>query len=109
MGLLLHELVSNCCKHAFPGLRSGEITIVIASRRDRTKLVVSDTGQGLPPGFDYRQTSSLGLSLVHGLVRQLRGTCGERQVAQAAVALVHGNGGVLSAQATTILGGPATV
>jgi hypothetical protein len=27
----------------------------------------------------------------------------------AEVALVHGNGGVLSAQATTILGAPATV
>jgi hypothetical protein len=36
-------------------------------------------------------------------VRQLRGECGERQVKQARTALVHGNGGVLSAQATTVL------
>jgi len=30
-------------------------------------------------------------------------------VAAAEAAIVHGNGGVLSAQATVILGGPATV
>jgi hypothetical protein len=36
-------------------------------------------------------------------VRQLRGEAGERQVKDAEVALVHGNGGVLSFQATAIL------
>jgi len=42
-------------------------------------------------------------------VRQLRGDCGERQVAGAEVALCHGNGGVFSSQATVILGTDATV
>ena len=37
-------------------------------------------------------------------VRQLRGQAGERQVPGIHTALVHGNGGVLSTQATTILG-----
>ena len=37
-------------------------------------------------------------------VRQLRGGCGERQVADAKLALVHGNGGILSTHATLILG-----
>jgi acetyl-CoA acetyltransferase len=37
-------------------------------------------------------------------VRQLRGGCGERQVADAKLALIHGNGGILSTHATLILG-----
>lgn len=37
-------------------------------------------------------------------VRQLRGECDARQVADARIALVHGNGGVLSTHATLLLG-----
>lgn len=42
-------------------------------------------------------------------VRQLRGECGERQVAGAETALCHGNGGVFSSQATIVLGTEATL
>lgn len=68
-------------------------------------LAVNTNGGGL----SYCHPGMYGLFLLIEAVRQLRGECGERQVAGADVALVHGNGGVLSAQATTILGGPATV
>jgi hypothetical protein len=37
-------------------------------------------------------------------VRQLRGECGDRQVDNANIALVHGNGGVLSSQVSAVLG-----
>jgi acetyl-CoA acetyltransferase len=37
-------------------------------------------------------------------VRQLRGECGERQVGEARIALVHGNGGILSTHSTLLLG-----
>jgi acetyl-CoA acetyltransferase len=40
-------------------------------------------------------------------VRQLRGEAGARQVKDAEVALVHGNGGVISIHCTLILGGNA--
>jgi acetyl-CoA acetyltransferase len=68
-------------------------------------LAVNTNGGGL----SYCHPGMYGLFLLIEAVRQLRGTCGQRQVAGAEVALVHGNGGVLSAQATNILGGPATV
>jgi acetyl-CoA acetyltransferase len=68
-------------------------------------LAVNTNGGGL----SYCHPGMYGLFLLIEAVRQLRGTCGPRQVPGAEVALVHGNGGVLSAQATTILGAPATV
>ena len=68
-------------------------------------LAVNTNGGGL----SYCHPGMYGLFLLIEAVRQLRGECGQRQVAGADVAVVHGNGGVLSAQATTILGGPATV
>jgi len=36
------------------------------------RLGVSDNGVGLPPGFDWREASSLGLHLVKLLSKQLR-------------------------------------
>jgi acetyl-CoA acetyltransferase len=68
-------------------------------------LAVNTNGGGL----SYCHPGMYGLFLLIEAVRQLRGQCGARQVGGAALAVVHGNGGVLSAQATTILGGPATV
>jgi two-component sensor histidine kinase len=73
-GMLLNELVSNACKHAFPPPETGTLTVQIWPNGDEIELVVADTGPGLPDGFNYRKATSLGLKLVHGLVRQLGGT-----------------------------------
>lgn len=69
------------------------------------RLAVNTNGGGLScthPGM-------YGLFTVIEAVRQLRGACGERQVAGAETALAHGNGGVLSSQVTTIFGTDATL
>jgi acetyl-CoA acetyltransferase len=60
-------------------------------------------------GLSYCHPGMYGLFLLIEAVRQLRGECGARQVKDCEVAVAHGNGGVLSSQATVILGNSATV
>ncbi len=60
-------------------------------------------------GLSYCHPGMYGLLVLIEAVRQLRGECGERHVADAETAIAHGNGGVLSSQATVILGTQATV
>jgi acetyl-CoA acetyltransferase len=60
-------------------------------------------------GLSYNHPGMYGLLLLVEAVRQIRGECGERQVADAKLALVHGNGGVLSSQVTAVLGSEETL
>jgi acetyl-CoA acetyltransferase len=69
------------------------------------QLAVNTNGGGL----SYCHPGMYGLLLLIEAVRQLRGECGARQVKDCEVALAHGNGGVLSSQATVILGTEATL
>ena len=54
-------------------------------------------------GLSYCHPGMYGLFLLTEAVRQLRGECGDRQVAHAKTALVHGTGGTLSSGSTCIL------
>jgi acetyl-CoA acetyltransferase len=55
-------------------------------------------------GLSYCHPGMYGIFTLIEAARQVRGECGERQVGGCEVALAHGNGGVLSSQATAILG-----
>lgn len=55
-------------------------------------------------GLSYCHPGMFGLLLLVEATRQLRGECGGRQVPGAQVALAHGTGGILSTQATVLLG-----
>lgn len=73
-GMLLNELVSNSCKHAFPAPSTGTIVIRVEREDQVLVLSVTDNGKGLPEGFEYQKATSLGLKLIHALAHQLRGT-----------------------------------
>jgi PAS domain S-box-containing protein len=73
-GLIIHELVSNSLKYAFPLERSGEISIAIREIFEKKiVLTVSDNGIGLPSTFNFTDTASLGWQLVDALTSQLTG------------------------------------
>lgn len=87
--------------------KKGEGGAFVADGRIGPKgsLAVNTNGGGL----SYCHPGMYGLLLLIEAVRQLRGECGERQVRPCDVAIAHGNGGVLSSQATVILGSAATL
>jgi acetyl-CoA acetyltransferase len=69
------------------------------------RLPVNTNGGGLScihPGM-------YGIFIMIEAVRQLRSACGDRQIENAEIALVHGNGGTLSSQSTAILGTQAAL
>lgn len=72
-GLLLNELVNNACKHAFPSREVGHIHICMAEDQNTISLEVRDDGVGLPETFNIEEVQSLGMNLIHTLVKQLEG------------------------------------
>jgi PAS domain S-box-containing protein len=73
-GLIINELVSNALKYAFPNGHVGEVDVKFYKDVDGAiTLVVKDNGVGLPENFELKQTKTLGMKLVQGLVKQLKG------------------------------------
>ena len=74
-GLLLHELLTNCFKHAFPEGRTGRVRVALQATAEQSLMLrVGDTGCGFPDDLDFQTTDSLGLRLVRAMADQLRGT-----------------------------------
>ena len=73
-GLIVNELLTNVFKHAFPDNGRGVLSIHFTKTDGAYTLTIKDNGVGLPKGFDYKETGTLGLQLVNVLTKQLRGT-----------------------------------
>jgi len=64
-GIILNELISNAFTHAFPDKREGKIDISLdMNNENEIELKVSDNGIGIPEGFDFKSSKSLGLRLI---------------------------------------------
>ncbi len=75
LGLIINELISNSLKYAFPEDRNGDITVKLKKLGKEFKLSVKDNGIGMPEGFEWENSSTLGLKLVRTLVEnQLDGS-----------------------------------
>lgn len=74
LALIVNELVNNAARHAYP---SGEVGAVAVTLRRRPEgglqLVVSDQGQGVPPGFDLARQAGMGLKMARAFTAQLKG------------------------------------
>jgi two-component sensor histidine kinase len=77
LGLILNEAVTNACKYAFPDGRAGTVDVCLQQLPGPPpvtyRLLVQDDGVGLPEGFAPARSRSLGMTLLHGLSRQLKG------------------------------------
>jgi two-component sensor histidine kinase len=73
LGLILNELITNCYKYAFKDRTEGEILIRFRQQQKELVLGVQDNGVGLRSDFDLNKSRSLGMNLVRGLVRQIKG------------------------------------
>ena len=73
VGLILNEAITNAIKYAFPGGRKGQITIQLRHLPPEASysLIIRDDGIGI--AADRHRHSSLGLSLIEGLGRDIRG------------------------------------
>ncbi|MFZ6801054.1 sensor histidine kinase [Undibacterium sp. Di24W] len=74
-GLIVNELISNSLKHAFPGGRTGQISVRLRTTdiQDQLLLSVHDNGVGLSPDFAEKRQHALGLELVTSLAQQIGG------------------------------------
>jgi len=73
-GLILNELITNCYKHAFNDCKTGIININInKSFENICSIEIIDNGLPFPKEIISKKSNTLGLILINGLIRQLKG------------------------------------
>lgn len=72
--LIINELLQNALEHGFSPSEGGDILVELQDGADVVTLRITDSGRGLPEGFDLERDSHLGLTIVQTLVSDdLRG------------------------------------
>jgi two-component sensor histidine kinase len=73
LSMVVTELCQNAVEHGLAET-PGQVLVLPKRIDGRLRVEISDDGQGLPPGFDWRQSRSLGLSIVNTLIEEMEGT-----------------------------------
>jgi two-component system, sensor histidine kinase PdtaS len=73
LAMIISELCQNAVEHGLAN-QSGEVRVVPSQYDGRLRMEISDDGRGLPTGFDWRKSRSLGLSIVNTLVAEMEGS-----------------------------------
>ena len=73
-GLIVNEIIANSIKYAFQDDTSGQINIKASKNKDICILTIQDTGIGFPENFNMESSQSLGMQLIQGLTKQIKGT-----------------------------------
>lgn len=81
VGLIMTECLINIFKHAYPGGRTGAITVSLTRADDIARLCVRDDGVGLTPSMTSTR-ASLGLDLIETLAAQIGGHAVTRALAR---------------------------
>jgi PAS domain S-box-containing protein len=73
-GLIVNELVSNALKHAFPAGREGKVEVSLKMLpAGSVELAVCDDGVGFPVGKPLDELTTMGMTLVTSLIKQIQG------------------------------------
>jgi two-component sensor histidine kinase len=74
LALIVTEAVTNSVKYAFPGGRSGHVSVSLTERDGLLDLIIGDDGIGIPAGKTETESGTrdgIGLQLIRGFARQL--------------------------------------
>ncbi|HKK44160.1 MAG TPA: PAS domain S-box protein [Balneolaceae bacterium] len=69
--LIINELVTNSFEFAFEDRSMGTIEVLVSQKDDVIEVEERDDGRGLPDNFDEMRKTSLGMSLIENLTKQL--------------------------------------
>ncbi|MCM4166135.1 hypothetical protein KCTC52924_03055 [Arenibacter antarcticus] len=74
LGLIINEIITNSLKYGIKNRDKGTIYIEIEKLNYPNHILkIGDDGLGFPKDVDFRNTTTLGLKLIHKLIIQLKG------------------------------------
>ncbi|MBS1522492.1 MAG: ATP-binding protein [Bacteroidetes bacterium] len=74
LSIIINEAVVNAFKYAFPGKKRGVISVELRQMDKVARLVIADNGIGMEYTDDDAELNSLGIELIKGLTRDIKGT-----------------------------------